>query len=119
MVEWAIEGSPEPPPGGSVSSEIAAIHSDPLRQKAELKAAFTKTEVWVRRLSGGAVAVAAFNKGGRAAQVDVIWKELGISGQPKVRDVLNGKDLGKVHGGFAVKLPPGGAALYRVQPPSR
>lgn len=118
-VEWAIHQSPGPPPDASPGIEVTAIHDDPLKSPAALKTAFGKTEVWTRPLTGGAVAVAAFNNATVAAQVDIVWKELGIAGQPKVRDVLNGKDLGKVHGGFAVKLPAGGAALYRVQPSSR
>lgn len=114
-VAWAIHA----PMGAAPSDappEAAAIHADATTSPARLKAAFAGTEVWVRRLEGGAFAVAAFNKGGRAAQVDVVWKELGFGGQPRVRDVLNGRDMGKVHGGFAVKLPAGGAALYRVTP---
>jgi hypothetical protein len=117
LVRWALglgggQGEPEP---AAIPAEAAAIRRQP-GGGAELKAKTSSTRVWIRRFADGSHAVAAFNQGERAAQVDVIWKELGVAGQPEVRDVLNEKDLGRVHGGFAVKLTGGGAALYRVMP---
>lgn len=119
-VRWAMGISPhlndrEP---GATEPEVGAIRRSWSGGKAELKSKHASTEVWVRPLFDGAIAVAAFNKGERPAQVDVVWKELGIAGQPQVRDALLGTDMGKVHAGFAVKLPAGGAALYRVLPAS-
>lgn len=115
VVKWAIqsEGGLAPP---GASPGVAAVHNDKLRQPAVLKAAYLKTEVWVRPLDGGQWAVALFNLGDRTQQVDVVWKELGLRGTLKVRDLATGADRGKVHGGFAEQLPPGGAALFRVAP---
>ena len=117
-VRWAmgIASLPNDRKPAAITPEIEAIHRSRSGPKAELKSRHFSTEVWIQPLDGGWFAVAAFNRGQRAAQVDVIWKELGIGGQPWVRDALKGKDLGKIHGGFAVKLAPGGAALFRVQP---
>lgn len=116
LVRWAIglaSGQEEPEPA-AIHADAAVIRGSPHGGKAELKSTTSSTEVWVLPLNAGDCAVAAFNQGERAAQVDVVWKELGIDGQPSVRDVLNRKDMGKVHGGFAVKLRGGEAALYRV-----
>jgi len=119
LVEWSIQRRPGPPPGATAPPAAKAIHDDPLRAPARLAQSFGKTEIWLRPLSNGDLAVAAFNKASHPVQVDVVWKELGIAGQPQVWDALLGTDLGKVHGGFAVKLSAGGAALYRIVPASR
>jgi hypothetical protein len=73
-------------------------------------------EVWVRRLKKGELAVALYNRGARPLQVDVIWKEIGLRGSPRVRDLLKGVDRGKVHGGFAERLEPSQCAVFRVKP---
>lgn len=114
-VKWAIqaEGGPAPP---GTNHEVVAVHNDKLRQPAVLKAAYLRTEVWIKPLDRGQWAVALFNMSDLFQQVDVVWKELGLNGSPKVRDLSAGVNRGKVHGGFAEKLPPGGAALFRVTP---
>lgn len=114
-VKWAIhaEGGPAPP---GANQEVVAVHNDKLRQPAVLKAAQLRTEVWIKPLDRGQWAMALFNKSGRAEQVDVVWKELGLNGSPRVRDLSSRVNRGKVHGGFAEKLPPGGAALFLVTP---
>ncbi len=73
-------------------------------------------EVWVRKLKKGRLAVALFNRGKRPLQVDVIWKEIGLRGSPRVRDLLKGEERGKVHGGFAERIEPSGCALFSVKP---
>lgn len=115
VVKWAMDSRDGPVPAGA-NPEFAAVHNDKLRQPAVLKASYLKTEVWVKPLDLGQWAVALFNNSDRAQQVDVVWKELGLKGTLKVRDLATGADRGKVHGGFAEKLPPGGAALFRVAP---
>jgi len=113
LVKWAIHAQDGPAPPGT-NPELAAIHDDKLRQPAVLKAAHLKTEVWIKPLGHGQWAMALFNLGDSKAQVDVVWKEIGLSGSPRVRDLWTGKDRGKVHGGFAQTLPPQGAALFIV-----
>jgi len=116
LVKWAIHSNPGPAPQPGANPGITAVHNHKPRQPAVLKAAHLKTEVWIKPLDGGQWAVALFNHGDRTQQIDVVWKELGLIGSPKVRDLATGEDRGKVHGGFTEKLPPGGAALFRVAP---
>ncbi len=118
---WAIQGSAASreggaPPMAAANAEVMAIAKDTLAAPARLAHKSSQAEVWVKPIGNGAMAVAVFNRGKRAAQVDVIWKELGLSGSPRVRDLWKRQDRGKVHGGFAEKLPAGGAALFRVVP---
>ncbi|MBA3975508.1 MAG: hypothetical protein C0504_14980 [Candidatus Solibacter sp.] len=118
---WALGISPHlnGPAPRPASPDADAIRHGWSHGGAELKSERASIEVWVRPLVRGAFAVAAFNNGQRPAHADLVWKELGIPGQPRVRDVLNQQDLGRIHAGFAVKLPAGGAALFRVVPPAR
>lgn len=100
----------------AANAAVLAIGKDKLGAPARLVSKSGQAEVWVKPLENGAWAVALFNRGQSAAQVDVIWKEIGLGGSPRVRDLWRRQDRGKVHGGFAEKLPPGGAALFRVVP---
>lgn len=60
------------------------------------------------------VFLALKNTGGQPVHVDVVWRELGLSGTLRVFDLTAGKDEGKVRSGFARKLPPGACAAYRI-----
>ena len=118
---WAIrhpEANREAPapPMAKANPEVMAIAMDKHSGPPRLVYKTGQAELWARPLERGAWAVALFNHGQRATQVDVVWKELGIRGSPRVRDLWKREDRGKVHGGFAEKLPPGGAALFRVVP---
>lgn len=76
-------------------------------------------EIWVRELKNGERAFALINNGARAVVIDVIWKEYGLRGSPRVWDVqATGKaaDRGKVHGGFGERVEPGESCLFRVKP---
>jgi alpha-galactosidase len=99
-----------------VNPEVMAIAMDTHSGPPRLVYKTGQAELWARPLENGAWAVALLNRGQRATQVDVVWKEIGVSGSPRVRDLWKRQDRGKVHGGFAEKLPPGGAALFRVVP---
>jgi alpha-galactosidase len=50
------------------------------------------------------------------ANVKVNFKDLGIKGKVKVRDLWSHKDLGKFKGSFSSELPQHGAGLYRFAP---
>lgn len=118
VVDWSIHRRSGPSPAAHLPPPVAAIHADPSPAPTRRVLSIAKTEIWLRTLSGGALAVAAFNRTAHPIQADLVWTELAIAGQPHVLDALGNRDLGRVHGGFAVKLPPGGAALFRVQPPA-
>jgi len=104
------------PPMAKANPEVMAIATDTHSGPTRLVYKTGQAELWARPLENGAWAVALFNRGQRATQVDVVWKELGIRGSPRVRDLWKRQDRGKVHGGFAEKLPAGGASLFRVVP---
>jgi alpha-galactosidase len=118
---WAIrrpEANREAPatPMAKANPEVMALAMDTQSGPPRLVYKTGHAELWARPLENGAWAVALFNRGQTNTQVDVVWKELGIKGSPRVSDLWKRQDRGKVHGGFAEKLPPGGSALFRVVP---
>jgi len=59
--------------------------------------------------------LAVFNVGdGRAIDIHVDWRSLGLPEKCSLRDLWDGKDLGAVDGGYTVHTAPHAAALYKV-----
>jgi len=55
------------------------------------------SEVWIRHLEDGSIAVGLFNRGENPAKITAKWSDLGISGGQRVRDLWRQKDLGNFH----------------------
>lgn len=73
-------------------------------------------EIWMRPLRNGDRALALINRGQQAVAIDVIWKEHGLAGSPRVFDVGSRKRRGRVQGGFAERVEPAGVVMLRVRP---
>ena len=124
---WAIKAAPlfliadirtlDPAQVGIVTHpEMTAVNQDLLGRQGYRAREELGTEIWVKPLADGEIALGLFNLSGRRTHVDVIWKELGIRGSPAVRDIWKGEDRGRVQGGFAETLMPHSSALLRVIP---
>lgn len=70
-------------------------------------------EMWVKELSGNALAVGFFNRTDGTVKVDYAWNKSDFSSAPQVRDLWLRKDLGK-QGNFVAELPPHGCVLLQV-----
>jgi hypothetical protein len=77
-----------------------------------------KQVVWVADVPGTKDKyVAVFNLGDQAtADIKIEWREIGLAGQCAVRDLWQKKAQGVFTGEMVSKVPPHGAALYRVSP---
>lgn len=95
---------------------VCALYRDAEPPAGELRRDDNGAQIWMRRLKHGEVAFALVNRGKRPAVIDVIWKEHGLKGSPRVWDAFTGANRGKVHGGFGERVEPGGASLLRVKP---
>jgi alpha-galactosidase len=71
-------------------------------------------EVWVKPLSGGAVAVALFNRAATPARISVRWREFRMHGTPQVRDLWAHRDLGRMKDGYSAEVPGHGVVMLRV-----
>jgi alpha-galactosidase len=95
--------------------DVIAVDQDALGRQARRIWQEGETEVWIRDLTGGAQAVAVFNKGTRDANVTVGWKDLGLNKAPKnARDLWLHRDVPVVREGFTGNVPAHGAVMLRV-----
>ncbi len=71
-------------------------------------------EIWTRPLSGGALAVALFNRANDEAKVTVRWADIGIKAKARVRDLWLHKDLEWPGAESSVSVPGHGVVMLRV-----
>ncbi len=98
--------------------EVIDVHQDPLGKAAGKKAGDDYWQVWSRPLYDGTTAVGVFNRGRKAENLTVSWKDIGLEGEHPVRDLWARKDLGVHSSGIAVEVPGHGAALLKVGKPT-
>jgi len=101
-----------------LNKEAIAVNQDVLGIQGSKKLDEGNFEIWTKPLSGGDIAVILFNrgfdKGGVDIDVDVKWKDLGIKGKYKVRDLWAKTDLGKQNG-YQGKLPVHSVIFLRLE----
>jgi alpha-galactosidase len=85
------------------NKEMIAVDQDPLGKQGRRIRDDGDLELWIKELSGGKVAVALLNRASEPADITFTWKELGIKGKRKLRDLWLHKDLGKFEGSFTGK----------------
>ena len=76
------------------------MNQDPLGRPAGRVKQEGSREVWARPLYDGTLAVGLFNRGFSAAEVQVNWSDLKLSGKQPVRDLWLHEDLGEFDNGF-------------------
>jgi len=74
------------------------------------------SEVWMRQLEDGSIAVGLFNRGETMAKVTAYWSDLGISGKQKVRDLWRKKDLGNHNEKYKARVARHGVLMLRFWP---
>ena len=97
------------------NDEVLAVNQDPLGEQARTVKQDDATEVMVKKMEDGSLAVGLFNRGLFPAEVAVNWNDLGLTGLHAVRDLWRQKDLG-LHGErFAAEVPSHGVVLVRIR----
>jgi alpha-galactosidase len=59
--------------------------------------------------------VGLFNRGESANPITLSFKDIGVQGLAKVRDLWKGKDVGSFRESYTEEVPRHGAVLIRVQ----
>jgi alpha-galactosidase len=90
--------------------DVIAVDQDALGKQGDRVWAEGPYEIWMKPLSGGARAVALFNRGEREAEVTLHLDAVGVE-SAQGRDVWAGKDLGRLTGSYATTVPGMGAVL--------
>jgi alpha-galactosidase len=98
------------------NKEVIAIDQDSLGKQATRVAKDGDLEVWARPLTGGAYAVALFNRGNATSKVTARWSDIGFSGNARVRDLWAHADRGQATGEFSSDVASHGVVLIRLEP---
>jgi alpha-galactosidase len=97
------------------NSEVIAIDQDKLGQQGKQVWKSGDQEIWTRPLSGGATAVAVFNRGKDEAKVSVKWPELQLAKKKTVRDLWLHQDITTAGPEYLATVPSHGVVLLRVK----
>jgi alpha-galactosidase len=98
------------------NDEVLAVNQDAMGSPARRATQKNGTEIWVKELKNGSKAVGLFNRSPAAAEVSLDWKEAGLAGKTKLRDLWNHRELGTFDGTFSVLVPPHGTVLLQTVP---
>jgi alpha-galactosidase len=71
-------------------------------------------EIWTRPLTGGAVAVAFFNRATEAATISIKWADLKLDGKWKARDLWTHQDVQLTGPEYSVTVPGHGVVMLRL-----
>jgi alpha-galactosidase len=98
------------------NDEVLAVNQDALGKQGWRARQDGKSEVWMKPLADGTLAVAFFNRGDSAADVSVRWSDLKLTGPQSLRDLWREKDMGVQQTGYTVNVAAHGAELFKAQP---
>jgi alpha-galactosidase len=100
------------------NKEVIAVNQDPLGMQGRRVKRDGDREVWSRQLADGSRAVVLFNRGAQETEISVSWTDIGYPPHvaANVRDLWAHKDLGKLTGSFAAKVPSHGVVMVTIKP---
>jgi alpha-galactosidase len=99
--------------------EVLAVNQDPLCVMGKTVIKSKKiTYVIVKPLVDGSIAVGMFNLNSLSLPVKASWKDLGIKGAYKVRDLWRQKDIGVFENSFSAMVREDGFVLVKMTPVS-
>lgn len=96
------------------NKEVIAVDQDKLGKQGDRVWAEGPSEIWAKPLSGGAKAVALFNRADSARPITLKLKDVGFGANAKLRDLWAGKDVTAANGEYTVLIPRHGTVLLKV-----
>ncbi|MFC1569447.1 putative Ig domain-containing protein [bacterium] len=96
------------------NDEVLAVNQDILGKQARQILISDATQIWVKPLADGSLAVGLFNLSDDEKSVSVDWTDLGISGKHQVRDLWRQMDLGIFNNVFETSVPIHGVVLIKL-----
>lgn len=97
------------------NDEVLAVDQDAAAIQAKRLSVRDGLEIWLRDLSGGAKALALFNRTDDDTTMRANLAELGLSGGYKARDLWQRKDFPGADGRVEMFVPAHGAAMLRLR----
>lgn len=86
-----------------MANEVIAVNQDSRGQQGYRVFKQDDIEIYNKPLADGTTAVLLLNKGKDMADITVNWKQIGLKGKQKVRDLWEEKDLGTFKDSFTAK----------------
>jgi alpha-galactosidase len=96
--------------------EVIAVDQDPLGVQAKPLVMSDESLVLSKPMEDGSLAVGLFNLADTQRSVGVTWKQLGVTGPQRVRDLWRHKDIGSADDKLETSLPRHGVLLVRLWP---
>ncbi len=100
--------------------EVIAVDQDILGSQGHRVARTGCTDVWLKPLVNGAIAVALLNRDDHPEMITARWQDLGLKPEAamSVRDLWSHKDLGTYTGKLTLTVQPHATILLKVVSPS-
>lgn len=99
------------------NKEVIAVNQDKAGKQGTRVVLADDYEIWAKPLSNGTKAIILFNKKDMPANIRVNWKDIGMKGKLKVRDLWKQADLGILKNGYSATVPPHGVVMLKVGTP--
>jgi len=98
------------------NDEVLDVDQDPRGEQAGRVAQAGQCEVWAKTMEDGSKAVGLFNRGLFPATARLDWKDVGVQGPQRVRDLWRQKDIGVSTNGYQADVAGHGVTLVRLWP---
>jgi len=97
------------------NKEVIAVDQDKLGKQGQRAWQSGEQEIWTRSLSGGAIAVAFFNRANSEAKVTLRTADLKLNGMRKARDLWTHQDVAwPADGEYSAIIPTHGVVMLKV-----
>lgn len=96
------------------NEEVIAVNQDALGKAASLHTTLDTTELWVKQLEDGSLALGLLNVSNETIQTKFPFSALQLKGKYKVRDLWKKEDLGVFENEFAASIPAHGIVLLQI-----
>ena len=98
------------------NAEVLEVNQDILGKQAHPVIQDRDCLVLAKPMQDGSCAVGLFNLTSSWRRIGVRWKQLGLSGSQRVRDLWRQQDVGRRDDGLFTPVAPQGVMLIRVWP---
>jgi alpha-galactosidase len=96
--------------------EVIAVDQDPKGIQGRRVWQEGPMEIWMKPLADGSKAVGMFNRDEHEMVLTLNFKDIGITGPAKLRDLWAHQDLGTFSGSYTATVPRHGVVMLRVTP---
>jgi len=98
------------------NDEVIEVNQDPMGKFGMIVAQEGDVVIYAKPLEDGAMAVGLFNRGEVRTKGTVTWKNIGLRGRQKVRDLWRQQDVAESEEDFTTDIAPHGVRLIKVYP---